>query len=208
MVAVSEALIRTYVESDGVALAELVRKREVAPAELVEAAVTVIERLNPRLNAVIHKLYDFGRKAAAGVDRSALFAGVPYLLKELGTAWKGAPLTNSSYFLRDLVAADDFEVVKRLKKAGFLLVGKSNAPENGWCISTEPKLYGPTLNPWRDDVSAGGSSGGSSAAVASRMVAIGEASDAAGAIPGAPAFCGGVGPEAPRGRVTQGPPCH
>jgi amidase len=205
MAAVSDDILRTYVESDGVALAQLVRNGEVTPAELVEAAVTVIERLNPRLNAVIHKLYEMGREAAVSVDRSALFAGVPYLLKELGTAWKGAPLTNSSFFLKDLVAADDFEVVRRLKKAGFLLVGKSNAPENGWCISTEPKLYGPTLNPWREGITAGGSSGGSSAAVAARMVPIGESSDAAGSIRVPASCCGVIGMKPSRGRITMSP---
>src|SRR5690348_10240969 len=94
--------LEIYAESDGLALAELVRKKEVSPAELVEAAVTLIERLNPRLNAVIHKLYDMGRTAAAEVDRDAPFAGVPYLLKELGTSWKGAPTTNSSFYLKDV----------------------------------------------------------------------------------------------------------
>ena len=205
MGAVTEDILTTYVESDGVALGRLVNKGEVDPPELVEAAVTVIDRLNPRLNAVIHKLYDMARAAAKTVDRSAPFAGVPYLLKELGTAWQGAPLTNSSFYLKDLIAPFDAEVVTRLKKAGFLLVGKSNAPENGWCISTEPKLYGATLNPWREGITAGGSSGGSCAAVAARMVPIAEASDAAGSIRVPASCCGVVGLKPSRGRVTMSP---
>ncbi|MBL8583861.1 MAG: amidase [Rhizobiaceae bacterium] len=203
--AVTESLVSTYVESDGLALGALVNKGEVTPAELVEAAVLTIEKLNPRLNAVIHKLYDMGRAEAAAVDRSALFAGVPYLLKELASSWKGAPVTNSSRYLKDVVADSDGEATTRIKKAGFVLVGKSNAPENGWSISTEPKLYGPTVNPWRADVTAGGSSGGACAAVASRMVPIAEASDAAGSIRVPASCCGVVGMKPSRGRVTMAP---
>ncbi|PHM27752.1 amidase [Xenorhabdus budapestensis] len=88
---VTESLINTYTESDALDLAKLVKQGEVTPVELVEAAVTCIERLNPELNAVVHKLYDLGREAAASVDHNALFAGVPFLLKELVTQWKGTP---------------------------------------------------------------------------------------------------------------------
>lgn len=201
----TKSLQQTYLESDGLALAELVHKGEVQPIELVETAVTVIEELNPKLNAVIHKLYDMGRDAAKTVDRQASFAGVPYLLKELATSWDGAPNTNSSYYLKDIVSNFDAEVVKRLKKAGFLLVGKSNAPENGWSISTEPKLYGATVNPWRNDLTAGGSSGGSCAAVAAGMVPIAESSDAAGSIRVPASCCGVLGLKPSRGRVTMAP---
>ena len=205
MAAITESLLRTYAESDGLGLAQLVHKGEVAPIELVEAAVVTIEKLNPSLNAVIHKLYDMGRDAAASVDRESLFAGVPYLLKELATSWNGAPNTNSSYYLKDVVADFDAEVVTRLKRAGFLLVGKSNAPENGWSITTEPKLYGATVNPWKSDLTAGGSSGGSCAAVASGMVPIAESSDAAGSIRVPASCCGVVGLKPSRGRVTMAP---
>ncbi|WP_436640796.1 amidase [Microbaculum sp. FT89] len=205
MTNITESLVREYVESDGLALGEMVRNGDVSPDELVEAAIVTIEKLNPELNAVIHKLYDMGRDAATSVDRDAPFAGVPYLLKELATAWKGAPNTNSSAYLKDVVADADAEVVTRIKKAGFVLVGKSNAPENGWSISTEPKLYGPTVNPWRADVTAGGSSGGSCAAVASHMVPIAESSDAAGSIRVPASCCGVLGLKPSRGRVTMAP---
>ncbi|MEW9807093.1 amidase [Mesorhizobium marinum] len=203
--ATTDDLKRTYVDSDGLALAELVHKGEVQPIELVETAVSIIEELNPKLNAVIHKLYDMGRDAAKTVDRQATFAGVPYLLKELATSWKGAPNTNSCFYLKDVVSDSDAEVVTRLKAAGFLLVGKSNAPENGWSISTEPKLYGATANPWRTDLTAGGSSGGSCAAVASGMVPIAESSDAAGSIRVPASCCGLLGLKPSRGRITLAP---
>jgi amidase len=202
---ITPSLLKTYAEADGLELGSMVNRGDVSPAELVECAVTLIERLNPELNAVIHKLYDMGRKAAATVDRTAPFAGVPYLLKELASSWEGAPLTNSSYYLKGLVATSDSEAVRRTKAAGFLLVGKSNAPENGWSISTEPKLYGATKNPWKEGITAGGSSGGTAAAVASRMVPIGEASDGAGSIRVPASCCGVVGLKPSRGRITLAP---
>lgn len=115
----------------------------------------MIERLNPALNAVVHRLYDMARASAETVDRSASFAGVPFLLKELASSWTGAPNTNSCSFLRDVVADFDTEVVRRMKAAGLVLVGKSNAPENGWSITTEPKLYGATKNPWENGITPG-----------------------------------------------------
>ncbi|MFI0843814.1 amidase [Mesorhizobium sp. IMUNJ 23232] len=205
MAEVTESLLRTYAESDGLTLAELVHKKEVSPLELVEAAIVTIEKLNPTLNAVIHKHYDMARQAATDVAGDAPFAGVPYLLKELATSWKGSPNTNSSFYLKGIVSDFDAEVVTRIKKAGFLLVGKSNAPENGWSISTEPKLYGATVNPWRADLTAGGSSGGSCAAVASRMVPVAESSDAAGSIRVPASCCGVLGLKPSRGRVTMAP---
>jgi amidase len=202
---VTEDMLRTYADSDGLGLAALVRKGEVAPIELVETAVVAIERINPQLNAVISKLYDMGRAAAKDVDLNAPFAGVPYLLKELRTSWKDAPVTGSSSYLRNVRADSDTEVVKRIKAAGFLLVGKSNAPENGWSLSTEPKLYGATFNPWRKGITAGGSSGGAASAVASGMVPIAEATDAAGSIRVPASCCGVVGLKPTRGRLTASP---
>jgi Asp-tRNA(Asn)/Glu-tRNA(Gln) amidotransferase A subunit family amidase len=100
-------------------------------------------------------------------------------------------------------ADSDTEVVERIKAAGFLLVGKSNAPENGWSLSTEPKLYGATLNSWREGMTAGGSSGGAAAAVASRMVPIAEATDAAESIRVPASCCGVVGLRPMRGRLRR-----
>lgn len=176
-----------------------------APIELVETAVVAIEKINPQLNAVISKLYDMGRAAAKDVDLNAPFAGVPYLLKELRTKWKDAPVTGSLSYLRNVRADSDTEVVKRIKAAGFLLVGKSNAPENGWSLSTEPKLYGATFNPWRQGITDGGSSGGAASAVASGMVPIAEATDAAGSIRVPASCCGVVGLKPTRGRLTASP---
>ena len=200
-----EPLLRTYLECDGLALADLVRTKQVAPQELVEIAIGLIESLNPTLNAVVHKLYDTARAAASHTDHSSPFAGVPYLLKEGGTMWQGAPMTIASSWMRNLTAPCDEEVVRRMKKAGFVLVGKSNAPENGWSLTTEPRLYGATCNPWDHRLSPGGSSGGSAAAVAAYMVPLAEASDGAGSIRVPASCCGTVGLKPSRGRVTASP---
>ena len=117
-----------YVQSDALGVAELVQRGEVSPLEVIETAITLIEQLNPRLNAVVHQLYDMGRATAANVDRNAPFAGVPFLAKELGSSWQGAPLTNSSSYMKDLVAQADSETVCRAKAAGLVLVAKSKAP--------------------------------------------------------------------------------
>lgn len=203
--ATTKSLLNTYAESDALDLAGLVQRGEVSATEWVECAVTLIEKLNPEVNAVVHKLYDMGREAAAVVDRNAPFAGVPFLLKELASCWKNAPLTNSSRYLKDNIATDDWELSRRIRAAGLLVLGKSNAPENGWSIGTEPKLYGATNNPWKEGVTPGGSSGGTAAAVASRMVPIGEASDGAGSIRVPASCCGLVGLKPSRGRVTLAP---
>ncbi|MDR0218692.1 MAG: amidase [Enterobacteriaceae bacterium] len=211
--AITKSLINTYMESDALDLARLVRLGEVSPVEWVEAAITCIEHFNPEINAVIHKLYDMGREAAAApvfadpasANRNAPFAGVPFLLKEIASLWKGTPLTNCSRYLKDRIAPDDSEVTRRIKRSGLILVGKSNAPENGWSISTEPKLYGVTKNPWKEGITAGGSSGGSASAVAVHMVPIGEASDGAGSIRIPASCCGVVGMKPSRGRVTLAP---
>jgi len=202
---VTDSLLATYIESDALDLARLVHRGEVSPAELVEAAIIQIERFNPALNAVVHRLYDMARDRAETVDRSAPFAGVPFLLKELASSWTGAPNTNASFYLKDIVSTFDTEAVRRMKAAGLVLVGKSNAPENGWSITTEPKLYGATKNPWAEGITAGGSSGGTAAAVSSRMVPIGEASDGAGSIRVPASCCGIVGLKPSRGRVTLAP---
>jgi amidase len=145
---------------DAVGLGELVKRKEVKPIELVEQAIRQIEALNPKLNAVTIKLYDLGRKIAAGDIPDGPFKGVPFLLKDLATAWEGLPVTNSSKYFAKYIAPRDWDVVRRIKRSGLVIVGKSNVPENGWSLSTEPKLYGPTRNPWNDRYSAGGSSGG------------------------------------------------
>ena len=197
-----------YARSDATDLAGLIRTGAVTAAELAEAAIARIDPLNLRLNAVIHRLGDLGRTIAAATDgatEKGALAGVPFLLKELASSWAGTPFTNASRYPRDVAAGEDGEAVRRMKAAGPVLLGRSIAPENGCSISTEPILYGATVNPWDASVTAGGSSGGAAAAVASGMVPIAEASDGAGSIRVPAACCGVVGLKPTRGRVSLAP---
>ena len=194
-----------YDNYDGLGLAELVRKKEVKPRELVEEAISRIEELNPQLNAVIYEMYDLGRKAADGELPDGPFRGVPFLMKDLLMAYAGVPLTNGSRFFRDFVPDHDSELVKRFKAAGVVVVGKTNTPEFGLVPITEPELFGPTNNPWNLSRTPGGSSGGSAAAVASRMVPLAHASDGGGSIRMPASCCGVFGLKPTRGRNPIGP---
>ncbi|WP_394824801.1 amidase [Pendulispora albinea] len=176
-----------------------------SPAELLEVAIGIVERLNPRLNAVVHKLYDFARARLRESKIDGPFAGVPYLLKDLVTMWEGTPHTNATAYMRNVVSRTDSEAMRRVRAAGFVLFGKTNSPENGWALTTEPVLYGATHNPWAWELTPGGSSGGSAAAVASGMVPIAEGGDGAGSIRVPAAHCGLVGLKPSRGRVPTAP---
>ena len=201
----SDDLRDLYASLDGLALADLVHRREVSAVEVLDTAVAAIESVNPELNAVIDRTYDYGRGQIAAGLPAGPFEGVPFLLKELATLVAGLKQTNACPYLRDYVATVDMETVVRQKRAGFVIVGKTNAPENGWSLTTEPAMFGPTRNPWRSDVTPGGSSGGAGAAVAARLVPIAEASDAAGSIRVPASNNGLVGLKPSRGRMTVAP---
>lgn len=204
MAHVTDDLRKLYVESDALAQAELVRRGEVPASELVETAIEMIEKVDPKLNAVVIRTFDIARQVAKNPG-SGPFAGVPFLLKNIGSMWKDTPLTAGLGYLKDFVCDRDSEMSRRMKASGLALLGRTNTPEYGWCITSEPKLYGPTVNPWNPNVTAGGSSGGSAVAVASRMVPIAEASDGGGSIR-VPASCNGVvGLKPSRGRISYGP---
>ena len=193
-----------YASYDGVGLAELIRRREVKPTEVVEAAIDVIERRNPALNAVIHRRYEAARAEARSKPGGPL-AGVPILMKDLGATCAGVPYTAGSKVLRDYVPDHDSEHTARLKRAGLIVLGVTNVPELGFNASTEPDLYGPTRNPWNVARTAGGSSGGSAAAVAAGMVPIAHATDGGGSIRVPAAICGLFGLKPTRLRNPWGP---
>src|SRR5690606_8815990 len=132
------------------ALADLVRKKEVTPSELVETAIQIIEDIDPKLNAVVIKDYEIGRKAAKSEPKGP-FAGVPFLLKNIGSHWEGTRVDGGLEYLKDYVCAYDSTLSARIREAGFLLLGRTNSPELGWCIATEPRFYGTTLNPWNPE---------------------------------------------------------
>lgn len=194
-----------YLAHDGVALADLVQRGEVTPAELVELALARIERLNPTLNAVVMLDADGARQAAGATDPRAPLAGVPFLAKDTNQDVAPFPTTHGSRFLRASPPRADGELARRWRRAGLIILGKTNTPEFASDFVTEPLAYGPTRNPWHLDHTPGGSSGGAAAAVASGMVPIAHGTDAGGSIRVPAAACGLVGLKPTRGRVPVGP---
>jgi amidase len=194
---------------DAIDQAELVRRGELSPAELVDAAIARIEKLDPQLNAVILPAFDRARRRARELERGsdAPFRGVPFLMKDLGGAEAGAPYGAGMRLLKDagFVESEDSHLAMRLRGAGFVSLGRTNTPELGLLPTTEPEAWGATRNPWSPEHSAGGSSGGSAAAVASGMVAAAHASDGGGSIRIPAAHCGLVGLKPTRGRCSFGP---
>ena len=194
-----------FTSLDATALAALVRQKQVKAIELLEAAIERIERLNPALNAVVTPMYEQAREAAAGKLPDGPFAGVPFLLKDLGAPYAGVRMTMGTTFLRSFVPDHESELVTRLKRAGLIIVGKTNTPELGILPTTEPRLFGPSHNPWDIDRTPGGSSGGSAAAVAARIVPMAHANDAGGSIRIPASCCGLFGLKPTRARNPFGP---
>lgn len=194
-----------YDRYDALGLAELVRLGQVTAAELCEAAIARIEGANPRLNAVVTAMFDLGRAAAAESLPQGPFTGVPLLLKDLHNAYAGVPMSCGCKALRDYVPEHDDEIVRRYKRAGAVIIGKTNAPEFGLMGITEPELFGPCRNPWNTERTPGGSSGGAAAAVASGMVPMASGGDGGGSIRIPAAYCGLFGLKPSRGRNPTGP---
>lgn len=193
-----------WLQHDATGLAELVRRGEITPLELVETAIARIERLNPALNAVIHRM-DGGAREAARRPGNGLFHGVPLLVKDLMVTVKGEPFRCGSAFMRDYRPPIDSELIQRYRRAGFLLLGKTNTPEFGLTPFTEPRAFGPTRNPWDLSRTTGGSSGGSAAAVAGGIVPVATGGDGGGSIRIPASCCGLFGLKPTRGRTPVGP---
>lgn len=192
---------------DATAQARLVRTGEVSAAELVDAAIARIEKLDPQINAVIHRSFEKARAQAASAELpDGPFRGVPMLLKDLLCHSAGDPFHAGMGFLerRGWVEERDTFLAARLRAAGFVFVGKANTSELGIAPTTEPEAYGATRNPWDPGRSAGGSSGGSAAAVAASMVPVAHGNDLGGSIRIPSSACGVVGLKPTRGRTSLG----
>lgn len=196
---------KEFGQFDGIGLAELVRKKKVSPAELCEEAISRIEQVNPKLNAVITPMYDLARKTIQEPLSEGPFTGVPFLLKDILEEFAGVPLTMGSKAYKNYVPTQDSEMVVRFKKSGVVILAKTNTPEFGLMGFTEPELHGPTRNPWNTEHTPGGSSGGSAAAVASGMVPMASGNDGGGSIRIPASCCGLFGLKPTRGRNPTGP---
>jgi len=193
-----------YIAHDAVGLAALVRGKQVTPLELLDVAIARAERINPKINAIITPMYEQAREQAALVHGDELLAGVPFLLKDLRASYKGVRSTAGSAWMTG-VPDFDSEVTIRYRRAGLVIMGKTNVPEMGLSIDTQNSVFGATHNPWNLDHSAGGSSGGSAAAVATRIVPAAHASDGAGSTRMPSGNCGVFGLKTSKGRITYGP---
>src|SRR4249919_997371 len=200
-------LERDVLHLSAVDQAALVRAGEVSARELVEAALAAIDRLNPRLNAFVALCAERALAEADAVEPGdpRPLCGVPVAIKDLLSATEGLPTTEGSAAFGDWIADHDSAHVRRLRGAGAIVVGKTNTPEVGLRPVTENARYGATRNPWDPELSPGGSSGGSAAAVASGMVALADGSDLGGSIRIPAACCGLVGLKPSLGRVSIGP---
>lgn len=197
--------IADYDDYDALGLAELVKKGAVSPSELLEEAIRRAERVDPKINAIVVDMKDIGRERARGPLPEGTFRGVPFLMKELGTAYAGVPLRGASRLYEHNVSPRHAVMTERYLEAGLVVFGKTNAPEFGVLPTTEPALYGPTHNPWRLGYSPGGSSGGAAAAVAAGIVPMAHGGDGGGSIRIPASCCGIFGFKPTRARNPVGP---
>lgn len=198
-------MIGDYAAYDALGLAELIRTRQVSAVELLDTVLERVDAVNPSLNAIVTPLYEQARAATREGLADGPFTGVPYAFKELVVSVTGAPTTSASRLFAHNMPAGDSEIVKRSRRAGLVVIGKTNSSEFGLSAATEPVLFGATRNPWNPDLSPGGSSGGSAAAVAAGLLPMGHASDGGGSIRIPAACCGLFGLKPTRARITAGP---
>lgn len=195
--------LEEYIHYDGTDLAALVAKGEVTAHELAQLALQRIEQQNPKVNAVVSLINETLEEQINNLDPSGPFAGVPFLAKDLKQGFKGRPMTMGSKALKHQKAKEHGEFLEKLLSLGSICLGHTNTPELGLKGVTEPEAYGPTRNPWNHSLTSGGSSGGSAASVASRMVPFAGAGDGGGSIR-IPASCTGlIGLKPTRGRLIQ-----
>lgn len=196
--------MQDYRRFDAMGLAELVSQGQVSAGELLEHALERSEQTEPVLNAFTHRMTDWARQRAAGA-LSGPFAGVPFLLKDLGQDVAGHPTSDGCAALSARPALTTSAVVQRLLDAGLVPFAKTSTPELGAKAVTEPEAFGPTRNPWDPTRTPGGSSGGSAAAVAAGVVPAASGSDGGGSLRIPAACCGLVGLKPGRGLVPSGP---
>jgi amidase len=197
--------LHEYSNYDGLGLADLIRRKEVQSKELVELSLSAIGQINPKINAVIGFIIEQSDLFNEAELPEGPFKGVPFLIKDLVVHAAGIPSDSGSHLFKNVVFPHDTELMARFKKAGLVTIGRTNTPEFGLNVTTEPVLHGPSRNPWDTSRSTGGSSGGSAAAVAARIVPWAHANDGGGSIRIPASCCGLVGLKPTRGRVSLGP---
>lgn len=193
-------------EHDATGLADLVRRREVHPRELVSEAIARAEAVDPALNVIVHRQYERALRDAETVDLDGPLAGVPFLLKDFNAEEAGERFTMGVRPLREMGYRSpvDSALAVRFRAAGLIPIGRTNVPQMALMGTTEPDLWGPTRNPWDTSRAPGGSSGGAAASVAAGVVPAAHANDISGSIRIPASICGVVGLKPGRGRVIAG----
>ena len=197
-------MFKEYKEYDALGLSELLKKKEVSAKELLEEAIFLTETLDPLINAVPQKHFELAM-AQAETDLKGPFFGVPFLLKDLHSSLEGTITSDGSRSSAKNVADFTDTLTQRCLDSGLVIFGKTNSPEFGLTVTTEPVLFGPTRNPWNLNHSAGGSSGGAAAAVAAGILPMAQATDGGGSIRIPASCCGLVGLKPTRARTPRGP---
>jgi amidase len=193
-----------YGNYDGLGLADLVRRKQVTPRELLDEAIARTAEVDPQINAVVVKHYDYAARQIERGEPSGPFSGVPFLLKDLDIL-EGTRTTSGATLYKDNIADHTGTLAQRFLNAGLTIFGKSSTPEFGLMPTTESRLFGPTRNPWNLEHSSGGSSGGAAAAVAARILPVAHASDGGGSIRIPASACGVFGLKPTRARTPLGP---
>jgi amidase len=204
MTAGIDMAFREYGSFDAIGLAELVRNKQVSASELLDEAIARTAKVDPQINAVVVRHYDYARRQIDNGLPDGPFTGVPFLLKDLELL-EGTVTTSGASIYKDNVADHSGTLAQRFLNAGLTVFGKSASPEFGLMPTTEPRLFGPTRNPWNLAHSSGGSSGGAGAAVAARIVPVAHASDGGGSIRIPAAASGVFGLKPTRARNPLGP---
>jgi len=198
-----------YLAHDATALAARVRAGDISAEEVLELALERLDALDPKLNAVVYRMEADARAAARATanrgEEAGVFAGVPFLAKDLITHHKGHPTSSGSRFLADTPMDSDTELTARIRRTGVSAFGKTNLPEWGLLPTTESAYWGPCRNPWDTERTPGGSSGGSAAAVAAGIVPMAGGGDGGGSIRIPASCCGLFGLKPTRGRTPAGP---
>ena len=199
------AVFAEYDDLDALGLAALVREGEITPAELLAAALERTDARNPEVNAIVRRMDEHARRQIDEGLPDGPFTGVPYLIKDLASHVAGVPTTRGSAYWEGHVPTEDSEHVKRLKRAGLVLFGRTNTCELGLSLTCEPRYWGPCRNPWDTSRISGGSSGGAAAAVGAHIVPAAHATDGFGSIRAPAACCGVLGLKPTRARNSQFP---
>ena len=197
-------MFKEYKEYDALGLSELLQKKEVSAKELLEEAIFLTETLDPLINAVPQKHFELAM-VQAETNLKGPFFGVPFLLKDLHSSLEGTITSDGSRSSAKNVADFTDTLTQRCLDSGLVIFGKTNSPEFGLTVTTEPVLFGPTRNPWNLNHSAGGSSGGAAAAVAAGIIPMAQATDGGGSIRIPASCCGLVGLKPTRARTPRGP---